>query len=185
MKLKYPFLCSQRNFLIQLPENVESFVWGNSTLSSLMSYCFRNAVYQSGLGTVCNAEMRALTEAETKLSSPNLHLVTSLPQMLRVTEPVYSLIWRHNYLLSALTKIGRLRIDPLYFYESSINPARQHPKCFTCVSGSSYFGKVKISVSTDYRKRSPLVWLNLRFNHCLKSFKKYCFSSKPIPQISL
>lgn len=57
-----------------------------------MSYCFRNAVYQSGLGTVCNAEMWALTEAETKLSSPNLHLVTSLPQMLRFAEPVYSLI---------------------------------------------------------------------------------------------
>lgn len=76
MKLKYPFLCSQRNFLLQLQENAESFVCGNLTLSSLMRYCFRNAVYPSGLGTVCNAEIEVLTKGDKALLSK---IPTSVP----------------------------------------------------------------------------------------------------------
>lgn len=77
-------LCSWRNFLTQLQENVASFVRGNSTLSSLMSYCFRNAVYQSGLESACNGEIHVLTRAATWLSPQNFRFVPSLHQMLRI-----------------------------------------------------------------------------------------------------
>lgn len=104
-------LCSWRNFLTQLQENAASFVRGNSTLSSLMSYCFRNAVYQSGLESACNGEIHVLTRAATWLSPQNFRFVPSLHQMLRIGRDCCRI----------LPKTGWWRIGPLYFYELELS----------------------------------------------------------------
>ena len=115
-------LCSQRNFLTQLQENAESFVWGNSALSSLMSYCFRNAVRQSGLETVCNEDIYALPKAAIRLSSLNSHHLTSLHQVLRNTEPVCSLIWGHNCLLGGPYQTRLFKNWPTLFLWAELSP---------------------------------------------------------------
>lgn len=88
---------------------------------------------QFGLETGCNGEMRAFTKAATWLSSQIPSVLLGYNLRLRMTEPVYCLI----------SKMGNLRINPLYFHQQSANLALtvNNKNASFVIVGALIFGK--------------------------------------------